>query len=98
MLYSLICDGTTKEKSLLKYKVKVKSEIKGENVGLISFLIGRPIRPLIRALIRGAQPLMVGGPPLHSAKIKKGVRGRGTQHKVRRAAYTLTHRNPKPIY
>jgi len=40
MLYSLICDGTTKGKSFkLKYKVKVKSEIKGENVGLISFLI-----------------------------------------------------------
>jgi len=26
------------------------------------------------------------------------VRGRGTQNKVRRAAYTLTHRNPKPVY
>jgi len=36
MLYSLICDGTIKEK---RFKVKVQSEIKGENVGLISFLI-----------------------------------------------------------
>jgi len=41
MFYSLICDGTTKEKSFkLKYKVKIKGEIKGENVGMISFLIG----------------------------------------------------------
>ena len=41
MLYSLICDGTTKGKNLkLKYKVKIKGEIKGENVGMISFLIG----------------------------------------------------------
>jgi hypothetical protein len=40
MLYLSICDGTTKGKSfMLKYKVKVQSEIKGENVGLISFLI-----------------------------------------------------------
>ena len=40
MLYSLIYDGTIKEKSFkLKYKVKVQSEIKGKNVGLISFLI-----------------------------------------------------------
>ena len=93
MLYSLICDGTIKGKSFkLKYKVKVKSEIKGENIGLISFLIGP--RPLIRALIGGAQPLMVGGPPLHSAKIKGGE-GPGTRHKVRRAASTLTH-IPKP--
>ena len=39
MLYSLICDGTIKGESFkLKYKVKVQSEIKEENVGLISFL------------------------------------------------------------
>ena len=33
-----------------------------------------PNRPngLLGALIGGAQPLMVGGPPLHSAKIKRG--------------------------
>jgi len=41
MLYSLICDGTTKGKSFkLKYKVKIKGEIKREKVGMISFLIG----------------------------------------------------------
>ena len=40
MLYSLICDETIKGKSFkLKYKIKVQSEIKGENVGLISYLI-----------------------------------------------------------
>jgi len=66
--------GQLKEKSFkLKYKVKVKSEIKGENVGLISFLIG-PTAYLARnpSPDRGAQPLMVGGPPLYSAKIKRG--------------------------
>ena len=41
LLYSLIWDETIKGKSFkLKYKVKVQSEIKSENVGLISFLIG----------------------------------------------------------
>jgi len=40
MLYSLICDGTTKGKvSSKSIKLKEQSEIKGENVGLISFLI-----------------------------------------------------------
>ena len=41
----------------------------------IDLLPNRPnglLGALIRALIGGAQPLMVGGPPLHSAKIKGG--------------------------
>ena len=56
----------------------------------IDLLPNRP-RPLIRALIGGAQPLMVGGPPLHSVKITKGVRGQGTGNEVHRIAITLTH-------
>ena len=45
-----------KEKSFkLKYKVKVQNEIKGENVGLISFLIG--LGPLITRPDRGRPTL-----------------------------------------
>ena len=40
MLYSLICDGTIKEK---RFQVKVQSEIKGENVGIDLF----PNRPTL---------------------------------------------------
>ena len=100
MLYLSICDGTTKEKSfMLKYKVKVQREIKGENVGLISFLIDPTVYYALNPRPDRGRPTLNGWwAPAAQRQNKKGVRGRGTQHKVRRTAYTLTHRNPKPIY
>ena len=54
MLYVPICDETNKLESI---RLKVKVEIKGENVRLISPVWAqRPTGPLIRALIGGAQP------------------------------------------
>jgi hypothetical protein len=52
--------------------------------------------PCSRALIGGAQPYMVDGPPSHSA-IKEGG-GRGSQYEVNRAASHPTDiLNPNPI-
>jgi len=50
----------------INFSLKLTWHGDGILVGLISFLIGP--RPLIRALIGGAQPLIVGGPLLYSAK------------------------------
>jgi hypothetical protein len=54
----------------VKYKVKSKVEIKGENVRLISES-NESIQPLTRALIRGIRSLMDGG-PLSPRYIKVG--------------------------
>jgi len=50
----------------INFSLKLTWHGDGILVGLISFLIG--IRPLIRTLIGGTQPLMVGGPLLYNTK------------------------------
>jgi hypothetical protein len=59
----IICEEMSKDKRIevLKVKDESNSEIKGENVRQ------RLIGPWSRALIGGAQPYMVGGPPSHCA-------------------------------
>jgi len=88
MLYSLICDGTIKEK---RFKVKVQSEIKGENVGLISFLIGPTAYYALNPRADRGRPTLNGWWAPTVQRHIKGGEGPGTRYEVHRAASTLTH-------
>ena len=89
MLYALICNRMNKSK---EYESERWKEIKGEIVRLISNLTGLngPVRPLIHALIGGAQPTMAGGPLSHYVINRGGVGGSEYEVRLSRAP----HQNP----
>ena len=85
MLYVLISDETSKVKSIW---LKVKVEIKGENVSLISSVWAqRPTGPLDLRPDRGRPTQYGWGAPVALRYIKRWGAG-GTQYEVRRAAAT----------
>ena len=91
MLYVPICDETNKLESI---KLKRKVEIKGENVSMISPVWAqRPIGPLDRVLIGGAQPNYGWWAPVTCAYIKRW----GSGHAVRGSPRCQApHRHSRP--
>ena len=93
MLYVPICDETNKLESI---RLKVKDEIKGENVRLISFRVGPTAhRAPDPRPDRGRPTAIWLTGPCHAA-LHKEVGAGGTQYEVHRVA-SLPTENPDPI-